>query len=727
MASRLPSAPPILPGLAYIRPLGSGGFADVFLYEQDMPRRNVAVKVHAERRARSRAAPDVQRRGRRARAPLGASRDRHRLPGGHLGGRPAVHRHGVLPGVARAALPHRAHPGRRGARRSACGWRARSSPRTAPVSSTATSSRATSSSRRSARPCSPTSASRRRCSARPPTRCSRCRSRGAPPRWSPSRPREPSPARCGASARPSTRCSPATARSSAASAARTPRSSCAAASRARATPPIARTDVPASLQDVLARAMSRDPARRFASAREFAEALRAVQAELGISPTPLEIPDDEWSAASGSVDFADTALRGAARSHVVHDERRKTRPDAGVAALARDEDTDISMPDPARRRHAAVDHRGHRRRHRCHRRRRGHRRRGGALNAAPHDRRASPPPSPPVALVIGASVVWPGLDAQETPEVDTAVWALQTGEGRRYARVNTTVGELDTVRSIEQPDKVVQIGRRRVPLQRQLSKVTRIDEALPADLDDEALRASPSTPAGTTDVATAGDFVGLPDRLRRRLRRAPSTGAADAARPVPVRGRQRPAVHRRRDRRRRSRHPVQLLARRRLGAALRHRGLGGARARPARGEGLSRPAITAAGDDWAVVDAEDGDVWLRGADAADRRRHDRARRGRRAGSRRRDVYLADETALVRVGLDGACSEERVGGGATVLGTPAQPIVHDGEVFAAWLPQGDAERRAVERAPGPQAARLRRAGRSATSGARRSSRATPRSS
>ena len=45
MTTRLPSAPPILPGLTYIRPLGSGGFADVFLYEQDMPRRDVAVKV----------------------------------------------------------------------------------------------------------------------------------------------------------------------------------------------------------------------------------------------------------------------------------------------------------------------------------------------------------------------------------------------------------------------------------------------------------------------------------------------------------------------------------------------------------------------------------------------------------------------------------------------------------------------------------------------------------
>ena len=45
MAKRLPSPPPVLAGLSYVRPLGSGGFADVFLYEQDMPRRGVAVKV----------------------------------------------------------------------------------------------------------------------------------------------------------------------------------------------------------------------------------------------------------------------------------------------------------------------------------------------------------------------------------------------------------------------------------------------------------------------------------------------------------------------------------------------------------------------------------------------------------------------------------------------------------------------------------------------------------
>ena len=45
MARRLPSQPPTLPGFSHLHVLGAGGFADVFLYEQNMPRRQVAVKV----------------------------------------------------------------------------------------------------------------------------------------------------------------------------------------------------------------------------------------------------------------------------------------------------------------------------------------------------------------------------------------------------------------------------------------------------------------------------------------------------------------------------------------------------------------------------------------------------------------------------------------------------------------------------------------------------------
>lgn len=39
--------PPRISGFTYVRPLGSGGFAQVYLYEQDIPRRVVAVKVLA--------------------------------------------------------------------------------------------------------------------------------------------------------------------------------------------------------------------------------------------------------------------------------------------------------------------------------------------------------------------------------------------------------------------------------------------------------------------------------------------------------------------------------------------------------------------------------------------------------------------------------------------------------------------------------------------------------
>jgi serine/threonine protein kinase len=45
VAERRPGRRPVIPGYSYVRPLGAGGFAQVYLYEQDMPRRVVAVKV----------------------------------------------------------------------------------------------------------------------------------------------------------------------------------------------------------------------------------------------------------------------------------------------------------------------------------------------------------------------------------------------------------------------------------------------------------------------------------------------------------------------------------------------------------------------------------------------------------------------------------------------------------------------------------------------------------
>ena len=50
-AKPAPPMGPDLPGLRCIKLLGSGGFADVYLYEQEFPRQRVAVKVLRQRSA----------------------------------------------------------------------------------------------------------------------------------------------------------------------------------------------------------------------------------------------------------------------------------------------------------------------------------------------------------------------------------------------------------------------------------------------------------------------------------------------------------------------------------------------------------------------------------------------------------------------------------------------------------------------------------------------------
>lgn len=291
-----------------------------------------------------------------------------------------------------------------------------------------------------------------------------------------------------------------------------------------------------------------------------------------------------------------------------------------------------------------------------------------------------------VAAVIGVSVVWPGLDAQETPDVDTAVWALQTGEGRRYARVNTSVGELDTVRSISNPDQVVQTGDAAYLFSDSYSTVTRIDESMPVDLDEEALESSQKTPAGTTDVVTAGDFVAYLTDAGAVFAGRLSSGSASQLDPFPSDDEDAPQY---------SADAIAVDERGRLFAYSRADGSvlrydiadGDVRGRdPLDAEGLAAPAITAAGSTWAVVDTEDGDVWLRGQDAASSAPTTSAVVVGAPDPSGASVYLVDDTTLVRVPVDGSQMQVEVTG--AVLGTPAQPITHDGVTYAAWLGQGD---------------------------------------
>jgi eukaryotic-like serine/threonine-protein kinase len=77
-------------------------------------------------------------------------------------------------------------------------------------------------------------------------------------------------------------------------------------------PPVGRADVPSSLERVLANAMAKDPAHRPATAADFGRQLQAVESELRLSVTVLELADDERAvrARSDVVDDDSTRVKG---------------------------------------------------------------------------------------------------------------------------------------------------------------------------------------------------------------------------------------------------------------------------------------------------------------------------------------------------------------------------------------------------------------------------------
>ena len=348
MAKRTPSAPPVLPGLTYVRPLGSGGFADVFLYEQDMPRRSVAVKVlpsdvhdaellrmfnaEADVLAHLSAHPSIvtvyqagisadgrpyivmeycpgslAERYRLERIPVAevltiGVKMASALESAHRAG--LVHRD-VKPSnilVTSFGVPVLADFGISSslARHSVGEVLAMSVPWSAPevVAEETTG-----------------------------TVASEVWGLGATvysllAGHSPFERLEK-----GQNTREHLR-----------------------RRILRATyPRMTRPDVPESLDRVLARAMSRRPEDRFPRALDVAEALRDVQAQLGLPVTPVEVAVEEWAPADG-LDLEDASLRGIVRSSVPHASDRKAPAPASLAQLVRDEDTVIT----ATPRHRAV-------------------------------------------------------------------------------------------------------------------------------------------------------------------------------------------------------------------------------------------------------------------------------------------------------------------------------------------------------------------------------------
>jgi len=89
--------------------------------------------------------------------------------------------------------------------------------------------------------------------------------------------------------------------------------------------PTGRADVSQRLEAALARCLQKDPAQRFGSMFELAEELRWVQNEYGIAPTPLELASTAWANAAAPVDFSSQTARGPVISTVNPNSRRAAR------------------------------------------------------------------------------------------------------------------------------------------------------------------------------------------------------------------------------------------------------------------------------------------------------------------------------------------------------------------------------------------------------------------
>ncbi|MBD7956939.1 serine/threonine protein kinase [Microbacterium sp. Sa4CUA7] len=111
--------------------------------------------------------------------------------------------------------------------------------------------------------------------------------------------------------------------------------------------PIGRPDVPARLEAVLARSMSKDPAARHVTAAEFAHELQLVQHDLGLPHTALDVAVDEWAMAGTAIDFQDDLARGPVRPSVERVSRRPPR--VTPQRRSRTEGTVLAGAQPRRR------------------------------------------------------------------------------------------------------------------------------------------------------------------------------------------------------------------------------------------------------------------------------------------------------------------------------------------------------------------------------------------
>jgi hypothetical protein len=116
-----------------------------------------------------------------------------------------------------------------------------------------------------------------------------------------------------------------------------------------------------------------------------------------------------------------------------------------------------------------------------------------------------------LATIAIAAIVAQGFDVKQAPLRNPFVWAINASEeagGEQYARVNTDLGEIDTVRPIDQPSDVLQTSSSVLVMTTDDQKFATVDMAEPQDFSPTSDHAKEVVTAQeNVDVQTAGEFV----------------------------------------------------------------------------------------------------------------------------------------------------------------------------------------------------------------------------
>ena len=294
------------------------------------------------------------------------------------------------------------------------------------------------------------------------------------------------------------------------------------------------------------------------------------------------------------------------------------------------------------------------------------------------------------ALLATVAIVVDGFDVKQTPVNASSIWALQSGDGNRYARVNTDLGELDTVKTVPAPSELVQTDSTVLLYAQNNEKVVDVSLAAPIDLGDDAGDYD-STPAGTRTIVSSGSWVGYLTSAGTVF--AGTVGAAEAPRAVnpyaddEVAEGDTPRVYRS-DAIAITPDGVLYSYSSEAASVLRYSIVDDKiRNSDDVTDGPAEPGsqLSVVGDSWALLSVVGDELWLAGQNAPTPTNLSELAVLQRPSTTADDVLVADQTGLISFALADGARTELVGNSETVLGAPAAPTPFKGERYAAWLP------------------------------------------